>query len=69
VIAGGDAGRYPKGNTFISDQDFDRAFMNAAGGDYRLAPSSRLRDAGSDGRDIGADVAMIAQSLGTRTPR
>jgi len=69
VIAGGDAGRYPKGNTFINEQDFDRSFVNASAGDYRLAPSSRFRGAASDGRDIGADTAMIAQSLGTRTPR
>jgi hypothetical protein len=69
VIAGGDAARYPKGNTFINDDDFDRSFVNAAAGDYRLAPSSRLRGAASDGRDVGADIAMIAQSLGTRTPR
>jgi len=69
VIAGGDAGRYPKGNTFINEQDFDRSFVNAGAGDYRLAPSSRLRGAASDGRDVGADTAMIAQSLGTRTPR
>jgi hypothetical protein len=69
VIAGGDAGRYPKGNTFINEQDFDRSFVNASAGDYRLAPSSRLRGAASDGRDVGADTAMIAQSLGTRSPR
>jgi hypothetical protein len=69
LIAGGDAGRYPKGNTFINEQDFDRSFMNASAGDYRLAPSSRLRGAASDGRDVGADTAMIAQLLGTRTPR
>jgi len=69
VIAGGDASRYPKGNTFINAQDFDRAFVNAAAGDYRLLPGSRLRAAGSDGRDVGADISMIAQMLGTRTPR
>src|SRR5262245_7909197 len=48
VIAGGDASRYPKGNTFINAQDFDRTFVNAAAGDYRLLPTSRLRGAGSD---------------------
>jgi len=69
VIAGGDAARYPKGNTFISEQDFDRSFVNAPGGDYRLVPSSRFRGAASDGRDVGADIAAIAQSLGTRSPR
>jgi hypothetical protein len=65
VIAGGEERRYPKGNTFIRDDEFDSWFVNAAGGDYRLA-SERLRGKGSDGRDLGADVAAIAQALGTR---
>ena len=69
VIGGGDSKRYPGGNTFISDRDFNGAFVDAAGGDFRLAASSRLRGAGSDGRDVGADVAAIAQALGTRTQR
>jgi hypothetical protein len=69
VIAGGDGKQYPGGNTFIADRDFESSFVNANAGDYRLSPSSRFRGSGSDGRDIGADVATIAQSLGTRTPR
>jgi len=69
VIGGGDAKRYPKGNTFISDSDFDASFVNAAAGNYRLAPASRLRGAASDGRDVGADITAIAQALGLRTPR
>jgi hypothetical protein len=69
VIAGGDPGRYPKGNTFISERDFDNAFMNAATGDYRLRVGSQWRAAGSDKRDIGADAAAIAQALGTRMSR
>ena len=69
MIAGGDSKRYPSGNTFIGERDFDASFVDAAGGDYRLTPSSRFRGAGSDGRDIGADIAAIAQALGTRTRR
>ena len=68
VIGGGDSKQYPKGNTFITDSDFDASFVNAAAGNYRLAPGSRLRGAASDGRDVGADIAAIAQALGTRTP-
>ena len=68
VVGGGDAKRYPKGNTFISEREFDASFMNGEGGDYRLRAGSPLRNAGSDGRDIGADIASIAQLLGTRTP-
>jgi hypothetical protein len=69
VIGGGDSKRYPKGNTFISDSEFDASFVNAAAGNYRLAAGSRLRGAGSDGRDVGADIAAIAQALGLRTSR
>ena len=66
TIAGGDAGRYPKGNAFLSDSDFARMFVDAGAADYRLAPGSRARGAGSDGKDLGADVPAIAQALGTR---
>ena len=69
VIAGGDSARYPKGNTFISERDFDNAFMNGPAGDYRLKAGSQWRGVGSDKRDIGADVAAIAQALGIRTSR
>ena len=65
VIAGGDASRYPKGNTFIGAGDFEASFVDAASGDYRIR-NTRLRGAASDGRDLGADVAAIAQELGTR---
>lgn len=67
TIAGGDSRRYPNGNTFIGETDFDTAFLDAAAGDYRLRPGSRLRGAASDGRDIGADIRAIAQALGLRT--
>ena len=66
AIAGGDPGRYPKGNTFLGENDFNTAFLDAAAGDYRLKPSSRLRAAGAGGRDVGADVPAIAQALGLR---
>jgi hypothetical protein len=66
TIAGGNANTYPKGNTFIGAADFDQIFVDAAGGDYRLKPGSRARAAGSDGKDVGADVAAVAQALGMR---
>lgn len=65
-IAGGDAGRYPKGNTFIAGSEFDSAFVGATAGDYRLTTGSRFRGAGSDGKDLGANVVAIAQLLGVR---
>ena len=66
TIAGGQARSYPKGNSFVSDSDFGRMFVDFAGGDYRLAPNSRGRGAASDGKDLGADMTAIAQALGTR---
>jgi hypothetical protein len=66
TIAGGDAGRYPKGNTFISAGEFNAAFVDAAAGDYRLKTGSRFRGAGSDGKDVGANVTAIVQLLGMR---
>jgi len=65
MVAGGDGQRYPKGNTFIRADEFDSRFVNAAGGDYRLR-NDAPRATASDGRDIGADIAAIAQELGTR---
>jgi hypothetical protein len=66
TIAGGDSRRYPDGNTFISEADFDTAFVDTAAADYRLRPGSRLRGTASDRRDIGADIGAIARALGLR---
>jgi hypothetical protein len=66
TIAGGDASRYPKGNTFISPDQFARVFVDAAAGDYRLNPGSAARGAASDGKDMGADLVAITQALGMR---
>jgi hypothetical protein len=65
-IAGGESRRYPSGNRFVSEDDFERQFVAAAVGDYRLKPDSRFRRAASDGRDLGADVAGLMQALGWR---
>jgi hypothetical protein len=66
TIGGGESSRYPKGNTFISEEEFVRTFMDVSVGDYRLKPGSRAGAAASDGKDAGADVAAIVQALGTR---
>ena len=66
-IAGGESRRYPSGNQFLDEREFDSQFVNAAGGDYRLRPNSRFRKGASDGRDLGADVEAIMQALGWRT--
>jgi hypothetical protein len=60
AIIGGDGG-WPRGNSspkhprdvgFASYNDGDQ-------GDYRLARESRLRGAGADGKDLGADVDAV----------
>jgi hypothetical protein len=65
-IAGGESRRYPSGNQFVSEDDFQRQFIDARIGDYRLKPDSRFKRAASDGRDVGADVAGVMQALGWR---
>ena len=34
-------------------------FVNLAGGDYRLQATSPYKNAGTDGRDVGADIASV----------
>lgn len=58
VLAGGSATKYPTTNFFppsLSAVDF----QDYAGGDYRLSPTSPYRLAGTDGKDLGADIAAI----------
>ena len=49
---------YPVGNFFPSDQGAIR-FVNFATGNYALAPSSPYKNAGTDGKDIGTDIAGL----------
>ncbi|HVL69637.1 MAG TPA: hypothetical protein VM364_20430 [Vicinamibacterales bacterium] len=65
-IGGGDARRYPPGNTFTSAEEFDAQFVDAPAGDFRLQPGSRFRRAASDRKDLGADITLIAQAMGIR---
>jgi hypothetical protein len=68
AIAGGDSRIYPSGNVFIGDADFASNFINPSTGDFRLRSDSRLRRAGSDKKDLGADIAALAIALGVRPP-
>jgi hypothetical protein len=65
-IAGGDAKGYPGSNAFLDVQEFERQFVNAAEGDFRLRPNSRFKGAASDRKDLGADLAAIALAMGLR---
>jgi len=67
VIVGGHALAYPPDNFFPVSLD-QVGFANRPGGDYRLAPTSRYRRAGTDGRDPGVDTDVLAQAV-ERTAR
>ncbi len=56
---------YPAGNLFPADVASVK-FANFAGGDYHLLASSPYKNAGTDGKDLGADVdAVLAATCGT----
>ncbi|HYM24298.1 MAG TPA: hypothetical protein VEU08_13865 [Vicinamibacterales bacterium] len=59
VIAGGKASQYPHENFFPSIDAFRRGFAAFDKRDYRLADGSQWRKAGTDGRDLGADLTRI----------
>lgn len=65
-IGGGEARSYP-GNQFVSEEQFDREFLDVRGGDFRLRPGSPFRGAASGGRDLGANLKAIAMALGLRS--
>jgi hypothetical protein len=56
VLVDAPAASYPAGNFFPNGVAAVR-FVNYAGGNYALAADSPYKSAGSDGRDIGADVS------------
>jgi hypothetical protein len=58
VFIGGSTGSFPSGNFFPASV-VDVGFVNYAVGDYRLLVSSPFKNAGTDGKDIGADIDAI----------
>ena len=56
--AGGAAATYPSDNFFPASLDLV-GFLNLAGGDYHLAPSSPYKNTATDGRDLGADIDAL----------
>jgi hypothetical protein len=55
---------YPAGN-FFPPTVADVGFVDAANGNYRLAPTSPYKGAGTDGKDVGADIDEINAAAGT----
>jgi hypothetical protein len=58
VITGGKSALYPEGNFFPSSPG-DVRLVNAARGDYRLAPDSPFRKRATDGKDCGVDIGQL----------
>jgi hypothetical protein len=59
VLAGGSASQYPAGNLFPTIADFEAHFVNYLAADYALAPATNWANAGTDGKDLGADMAQV----------
>ena len=64
AMTGGNSANYPATNYFPAS--FTQVgFVNLAGGDYHLAASSPYKNAGTDGKDLGADIdAVLAATVG-----
>jgi len=56
---------WPSGNYFPADASAAGfvQFNNGVNGDYRLLPSSRYKNAGSDRKDLGADIVGLNAAL------
>jgi hypothetical protein len=67
VLAGGQASSYPTGNEFPTVADWQAQFVNFAGGNYRLLAGSPYKNAGTDGKDLGADVDTVAGWIANAT--
>jgi hypothetical protein len=64
LLPGGNPSVYPIGNFFSLDLN-SVGFADLAGGNYRLSATSPYRNAGTDGKDIGADFdALTAATAG-----
>ena len=58
ILQGGDPSKYPPNNFFPATMN-DVGFVNFSGGDYHLAASSPYKNAGTDGKDVGADIDSV----------
>jgi hypothetical protein len=68
VLVDGNPSLYPVDNFFPAGLD-QVGFVDSAAGNYRLAASSPYKNAGTDGKDIGADIAALRRSRPFALPR
>jgi hypothetical protein len=54
--------KWPAGNYFPASAA-DVQFANFSGGDYHLLPSSNLKNIGTDGKNLGADLDAIQAAI------
>ena len=59
------ASTWPAGNTLMTDPTSVGFvnFHNGNGGDYHLKPGSACKNAGSDGKDLGADMTALGAAI------
>jgi hypothetical protein len=62
ILAGGLAQVYPSGNFFPASLN-EVGFVDLSGGNYRLSASSPYKGAGTDGKDIGANIDAIVAAI------
>ena len=58
ALAGANSASYPPNNFFPGTLD-NVGFVDRTGGNYRLASTSPYKNAGTDGKDLGADIDAI----------
>jgi uncharacterized repeat protein (TIGR01451 family) len=63
LMADGPPNLYPPGNFFPPALEYV-GFIDLSGGNYRLAAGSPYKGAGTDGRDIGADIDQLQAAIG-----
>jgi PKD repeat protein len=62
VLVGGSSWDYPSGNFFPATLG-NVGFVDLAGGNCRLAASSPYKSAGTDGKDLGADMDALEAAM------
>jgi hypothetical protein len=67
AIIGGRASTYPANNFFPATIDAV-GFVDPATRDFRLAAGSPFRNAGTDGKDLGADLSLVPAWSGSVSP-
>lgn len=63
LLADGPPNLYPPGNFFPPALE-SVGFIDLSGGNYRLAAGSPYKGAGTDGKDIGADIDQLQAAMG-----